>query len=312
MDPTFRSFANGTNADKIPLCPEALPLGGQVRGHDEIVQKAVRPWVELLRRTIETEILPRLLAAQRDAESVTTPEPQAGHVSAADVAAFVELIVADDMEQVRAVADRVIVMGGGRDALLTDLLTPAAQLLGQMWERDVCDFTTVTLGVFRLDQIMKETTTVGIEDILRVAFDHRILLVPSPGEQHTFGLNVVVDTFREGGWMVRSGCALSRTKIVNFVREEWFDVIGISVTADRALKGLPACIRAVRQASCNPHLFVLIGGRAIMNHTERTRFLGADATAPDAHQALREANIFVESKVTERLHQSKTKLVDIG
>jgi methanogenic corrinoid protein MtbC1 len=256
--------------------------------------------------------LPRLLAAQREADLTQAQAEHVGHVSAADVAAFVDLIVADDMEQVRAVADRVIVIGGGREALLTDLLTPAAQLMGHMWERDICDFTTVTLGVFRLDQIMKETATVGIEDIVKVAFDHRILLVPSPGEQHTFGLNVVVDTFREGGWMVRSGSALSRTKIMNFVRDEWFDVIGISVSADRAMKGLPACIRAVRQASCNPQLFVLIGGRAIMNHTERTRFLGADATAPDAHQALKEANIFVESKVTERLHQSKTKLVDIG
>ena len=312
MDPTFRSFASGTNADKIPLCPDRLPSGGQVRGHDEIVQKAVRPWVELLRRTIETDILPRLLAAQHEAELSDDATQQAGPVSAADVAGFVDLIVADDMEQVRAVADRVIVIGGGRQALLTDLLTPAAQLLGQMWERDICDFTTVTMGVFRLDQILKETSTVGIEDIVRVAFDHRILLVPSPGEQHTFGLNIVADTFREGGWMVRSGTALSRQNILRLVKDEWFDVVGISVSADRALKGLPACIRAVRQASCNPHLYVLIGGRAIMNHTERTRFLGADATAPDAHQALREANIFTESKVTERLHQSKTKLVDIG
>ncbi|MDE8348911.1 MAG: cobalamin-dependent protein [Acidocella sp.] len=320
MDPTFRSFSNGMSTVKKSLCPENPPLGERVRGHDEIVQKSVRPWVELLRRTIEAEVLPRLLAAQREADLLNRAEQQASqqassqasHVNAADVAAFVNLIVADDMEQVRAVADRVIVIGGGRDVLLTELLTPAAQLLGRMWERDVCDFTTVTLGVFRLDQIMKETAAVGIEDIMRVAFDHRILLVPSPGEQHNFGLNVVVDTFREGGWMVRSGSALSRKKIMNFVKDEWFDVIGISVMADRALEGLPACIRAVRQASCNPHLFVLIGGRAIMNHTERTRFLGADATALDAHQALEEANILVKSKVTERLQQSKTKLVDIG
>ncbi len=312
MDPTFRSFASEESTDNIPLCPDNLPMGGRVRGHEEIIQRAARPWVELLRRTIETEILPRLLTAQREAALSNRAAQQTGHVSAEDVAAFVDLIVADDMEQVRAVADRVIVIGGGRDALLTDLLTPAAQRLGEMWERDICDFTTVTLGVFRLDQIMKETASVGVADVVAVGFDHRILLVPSPGEQHTFGLNVVADTFREGGWSVCSGTALPRTKILNLVHDEWFDVIGISVSADRALKGLPACIRTVRKASCNPDLFVLIGGRAIMNHTERTRFLGADATAPDAHQALREANIFVGSKVTERLHQSKTKLVDIG
>jgi hypothetical protein len=77
--------------------------------------------------------------------------------SDAEVAGFVALIMAEDMEQARAIADRVVVHYGSREALLDDLLAPAARLLGEMWERDDCDFLTVTLGVYRLDQIMKET-----------------------------------------------------------------------------------------------------------------------------------------------------------
>jgi hypothetical protein len=38
MDPTFRSFANGESAENIPLCPDSLPMGGRVRGHEEIIQ----------------------------------------------------------------------------------------------------------------------------------------------------------------------------------------------------------------------------------------------------------------------------------
>jgi hypothetical protein len=75
---------------------------------------------------------------------------------------------------------------------------------------------------------------------------------------------------------------------------------------------LPACIRAVRQASCNPDIGVFMGGYAIMNYPERIRFLGADAMANDPRQALAQANLFVEAAVTKRLHQSMTKLVDIG
>jgi methanogenic corrinoid protein MtbC1 len=278
-----------------------------------LVRKPLAPlWTEILKTAIESEIIPRLLIVQRDAAAVQNTVNLARPPNAVDIAAFVDLIIADDMEQVRAVADRVIVLSGGRDTLLDELLTPAARLLGEMWERDICDFTTVTLGVYRLDQIMKETCAVGRDDYSPLAHDRTILLAPAPGEQHSFGLNMVADVFREGGWCVRSASAVSRTRLTRLVGEEWFDLVGFSVSADRALKGLPSCIRAVRQSSSNPDLGVFVGGRAITCHPERTRFLGADGTANDPRQALREANIFVEATVTERLHQSKIELVDIG
>jgi methanogenic corrinoid protein MtbC1 len=271
---------------------------------------ASQPWVTLLSETIQSEILPRILAAQ----------PETGDFggrfccapTAEDVAAFVDLIIADDMEQVRAVADRVIVQSGGRDGLLQCLLTPAAQLLGTMWEQDHCDFMTVTLGVYRLDQIMKETATVGLQNAVLTGHDHRILLVPAPGEQHSFGLAMVADVFREGGWCVRSGPAVTRAQLLRLVKGEWFDVVGLSVSATRALKGMPSLIRAIRHASCNRGVYIMVGGHAVVEYPERTRFLGADATANDAHHALADANIFVETTVTDTLRQSMTRLVDIG
>jgi methanogenic corrinoid protein MtbC1 len=269
----------------------------------------IRPWAALLGATIESEVLPRLLSAHRHPGE---PEPGAEHLPGPDgIAAFVALIIADDMEPVRAIADRIIVQGGGRDALLRDLLTPAARLLGEMWEQDTADFMTVTLGVYRLDQVMKETTSAGIIPA-RFGHDNRILLLPAPGEQHSFGLSMVADAFREGGWCVRSGPAAPRPKLPRLVRDEWFDVVGLSVTSDRHLKGLASCIRAVRAASCNPKLYVMLGGAAILANPERARFLGADTTARDAAGALADANFYIETSVTECLHQSKTRLVDIG
>ena len=270
-----------------------------------------RPWAETLGLAIESEILPRLLTAHQ-AFSETPGGVPLGMFDLAQIAAFVELVVADDMEQVRAVADRVIVQGGGREALISGLLAPASRLLGVMWEQDSCDFMTVTLGVYRLDQIIKETALAGQVEPLGHGFDHRILLLPAPGEQHGLGLGMVVDAFREGGWCVRSGPAASRRQLLRLVKDEWFDVIGLSVSTDRWLRGLPACIRAVRKASCNPEMFVMVGGHAIVNHSERTRFLGADATAADARDALHQANIYVESSVTRGLQQFKTRLIDAG
>jgi methanogenic corrinoid protein MtbC1 len=136
--------------------------------------------------------------------------------------------------------------------------------------------------------------------------------LPAPGEQHSFGVCMVADTFREGGWCVRSGPSATRAQLLRLVRDEWFDVVGLSISADRALKGLASCIRALRAASCNPDLYVMLGGRAITAHAERALFLGADAMANDAASALAGAKIYVETTVTNGLRQPKTRLVDLG
>jgi len=295
MGKAFQSFGSDTAGAK-PLPGAALPSA-----------EIIPPWAELLGATIETEIIPRLLSALCDG-----PELQPRLPSGLAVAEFVALIAAEDMEAVRAIADRVIVQGGGRDSLLNDLLKPAAIMLGEMWERDECDFTTVTLGVYRLDQIMKETATIPDHRAVLNGHEHRILLLPAPGEQHSFGLGMVGDAFRQGGWCVRSGPSATRSQLLRLVRDEWFDVVGLSVTADKALKGLASCIRAVRAASCNPDLCIMLGGHAISAHAERAMFLGADTMAFDAQSALAGAEEYLTTTVTNDLHQSKTRLVDIG
>jgi methanogenic corrinoid protein MtbC1 len=268
-------------------------------------------WRDLLGDVIAQDILPRLLKTR--GESGSAWETMAHDApNAAVIAAFVELIIDDDVEQLRAVADRVILHTGGRDALLKELLTPAARLLGRMWEEDACDFMTVTLGVHRLNQIMKETEAAAAEPAFSRSFDHRILLLPAPGEQHSFGLTMVADSFRAAGWCVRSAPAASRGQLLRLVKDEWFDVVGLSVSTERSLKGLPACIRALRAASCNPRRFVMLGGNAINCHPERARFLGADGVAEDAGAAVQLADNYMETTVTGRFCQFITKPVDAG
>jgi methylmalonyl-CoA mutase cobalamin-binding subunit len=260
---------------------------------------------------IEREVLPRLLkTAPEPAQNFDAMTPNG--IEEAAIGAFVALLIADDVDQLRTIADRMIVYTGGRGALLNGLLAPAARRLGRMWEEDACDFVTVTLGVYRLSQLMQETEAVAGEVPVRRDVDRRILLLPAPGEQHSFGVSVVADAFRADGWWVRSAPAASRSQLQRLVQDEWFDVIGLSVSSERFLKGLPTCIRAVRETSCNPRSFVMLGGVAVICQPERARFLGADAVAEDAVNALRLANIFMERTVTDGFRQFVTKPIDAG
>ena len=288
---------------------EIVAAGLPAADKRETPDRSSSTWRELLCKTIEREVLPRLLTATNLGFN-ESDSPLSGAVDDLTIASFVRLIIDDDEEQLRAVADRVILLTGGREALLNDLLKPAAELLGTMWERDSCDFMTVTLGVYRLNQIMRETATEGMEFLRAPGFEHRILLLPAPGEQHSFGISMVSDAFREGGWCVRSAPAVTRRQILRLVKDEWFDVLGLSVSSDRWLKGMPSCIRAVRAASCNPEVYIMVGGGAITRCTERSRFLGADSAVGDPTEAVKEANIYMETTVTGRFCQSKTKVTD--
>jgi methanogenic corrinoid protein MtbC1 len=259
-----------------------------------------RSWTALLGETIETEILPRLLSHHRDAaETAADPE----------VAAFVALIAAEDIDAAHAAAAQFMLRHASREVLLNDLLAPAARLLGEMWERDTCDFTAVTLGVYRLSQIMKATASAG-DAQPAAGCDRHVLLLPAPGEQHSFGLGMVAEAFRDAGWRVRSGPAASRPQLLRLVRREWFDALGLSVAADRHLPNLATCLRELRAAARNPKLYIMLGGAAVTGHEERARFLGADATARTARQAVVDADHYFETIVTESLRQSMTRLVD--
>jgi methanogenic corrinoid protein MtbC1 len=268
-------------------------------------------WRDLLGQVIQREILPRLQQTRRDNLNDWEAMTQNG-IGAAAIGAFVALVIADEVEQLHALADRVILYTGGRDALLNELLAPAARLLGQMWEEDACDFMTVTLGIHRLNQIMKAAEAASEAPVFSSSFDRHILLLPAPGEQHDFGVAMVADGFRAAGWCVRSAPAVSRTQLLRMVKDEWFDVVGLSVSTERSLKGLPACIRAVRSASRNDRTLLMLGGYAINCHPERTRFLGADCVAENAGKAVHLANNFMETAVTERFCQFITKPIDAG
>jgi methanogenic corrinoid protein MtbC1 len=268
-------------------------------------------WRDLLGQVIEREILPRLQKTRREPLNDWEAMTENG-IDAAAIGAFVALVIADDVEQLHAVADRVILYTGGRDALLNELLAPAARLLGQMWERDDCDFMTVTLGVHRLNQIMKEAEAEAAEPAFSRSFDRHVLLLPAPGEQHGFGIAMVADGFRAAGWCVRSAPAVSRSQLLRLVKDEWFDVVGLSVSTERFLKGLPACVRAVRSASRNKRTLLMLGGYAINCHPERSRFLGADCVAETAGKAVQLANNFMETAVTERFCQFITTPSDAG
>lgn len=200
-----------------------------------------------------------------------------------DVSGFVGQILGPDDQAatntVRSMMDRGVAV----DAIYLDLLAPAARQLGFMWEDDECSFIDVTLGMGRLQRVIRELShvfqTESADDAQPVG---HILLTCLPGEQHTLGLIMVAEFLIRDGFKVYVGAPWSEADLLTLVSTEWFDVIGFSAGCESRLSALKREIHRIRGSSRNPDIRVLVGGQVFSLDEALVERVGADGWARDA------------------------------
>ena len=242
-------------------------------------------------RLIEGEIIPRLLMAHQSAARADPEKPAAGGIAAAEVVGFAHLVLAEELAVLRQNAEGFVARGVDVDALYFDLFSPTAKLLGSMWEEDLCTFNDVTVGLCRLQQLVYE-----FSDRIRpdnTGAGRTALFALTPGDQHSFGLVLVVEFFRRAGWRTVCVPDASAEDLVDMVKAESFDLIGFSMSDEKWLKPLPGVIASLRSASRNQMVRVIVGGRVFTDRPERVAEVGADETAEDARQAVKSADRLV-------------------
>ncbi len=238
---------------------------------------------EDLARIVQAEIIPRLMLAHRPG-----PEPQIGDIlpDADQIATFSALILAPAGEDLDLRIAELLASGLAPDSLLLDLLAPTARHLGILWEEDLCDFVEVTRAMGRLQRIMHEITGRFGGEPQKHRDGRSILLLPCPGDSHSFGLAVVERFFHEAGWTVACRIAEGDHGLHARVRDDWFDVVGFSLACEVLLPRLAETVTAIRRHSRNPDVRVMVGGPTFLADPERVRQVGADASARDARHAL--------------------------
>jgi MerR family transcriptional regulator, light-induced transcriptional regulator len=235
------------------------------------------PASSALARLVEAEILPRLMLAHRAAprRSARPPSPD-------EIARVSALLLGPGPVDLDGQVDALLDGGLPLESLLLDLLAPAARHLGVLWEEDCCDFLTVTEGLGRLQAVTRRLCARLEGGGLSV--DRRILLMPCPGETHVYGLSIVASFFREQGW---DATVLGRAEAdpEDVLGAGWYDAVGLSLSCDVLLPALKAAVPALRRASRNPNLAVIVGGPWFARTGATAEAVGADACAADARSA---------------------------
>ena len=123
----------------------------------------------------------------------------------------------------------------------------------------------------------------------------RALFSVLPGSQHSFGTILIEECFRRKGWLTTCLTSATDDQLVRLIADQHFELIGLTVNCDYEVAPATALIARLRAKSKNASLAVMVGGRILAEQPELAQQMGADATAPDAEQALARAEILVRS-----------------
>jgi MerR family transcriptional regulator, light-induced transcriptional regulator len=248
---------------------------------------------------VEREIIPRLVVAHdRDADLGAAVKPT-DCIAAEDIADFAPLALDHSaavlLDRVEIFLDR----GLSVDDVYIHLLAPAARHLGTMWEEDTADFVEVTMALWRLQEVVRELSArVPTHGGPGVPF--RALFSVMPGEQHSFGTVMIEDMFRRAGWQTDLVTECDTSKLLGLVAGHDYDLVCLTATSECKTAAVSSIINGVRSVARNPHVSIMVGGRAFSDDLDRAKRAGADGGAATATEALALATELVEERMVRR------------
>ena len=265
-------------------------IRNQPLGEDDECDTLLRDISHTLKKTIEGEIIPRLMLSHQGFgkhakhEKVKTWQP-----SAEDIASFTSIILNESDDRPLVYIAELQARNIPLDAIYIGLLAPTARLLGEMWANDRCHFVDVTIALARLQQLLHSLNQDFSSEKAPVVDGKRAVFSVASNEQHTYGMLMVAEFFRRDGWEVWCGPPEHGDEVPTLVNDDSFDVIGFSLSRENLIESLKEEINDVRRASRNPSLRILVGGRVFAENTSLVSEVGADLFAQDARQAIAKA-----------------------
>lgn len=143
-------------------------------------------------------------------------------------------------------------------------LAPAAQRLGDLWDRDRLPFTDVTIATARIQSMLRRMPVEAAPASRRAALGACFVAVP--GEQHTLGVIMAADLFRRAGWDVSLQVGQSHDELLDRLARDDRPVIGLSCSGDHSFAALKRLMQALRRS--RPNAQILLSGQ-IVHHPQR-------------------------------------------
>lgn len=246
---------------------------------------------------IESEIIPRLLMAHANGQLSAKPG-RSRPIKPEDATRFALLPLRLEAASLMEEVDGFVADGASVETICLDLLAPAARKLGEMWDNDECDFLDVTMGLWRLQEVMREIAARSPAERSVLNTARSALFSAMPGDIHSFGTLMIEEVFARAGWQSEALIKPERRELLDRLARQPFDLVGLTLARDCPSAALANLIKAMRNVSANPHMVVLVGGRMINENPDLAIDVGADGTGADALSALALAEDLIKTSTT--------------
>jgi MerR family transcriptional regulator, light-induced transcriptional regulator len=245
-----------------------------------VIAKPTESHLQEFASVIENIIVPRLLMSHVNNNTDLAKE----RVSIRNVAVsdFLKLTTQDDPSSAIDYVRHLMANGVSFQEVLLDLMAPAARILGERWEEDRASFVEVALGVARMHRILREFDGVPSHLWSNAGFGRHALLLPAPGELHSFGLRLVQEFLLRESWTVTNKPVEDVMQLGLLVASEHFDIVGLSLSGETLEQPFLAAIRIIREKSKNRHVKIIVGGHLFVERPDLINSCGSDAYAVDA------------------------------
>ena len=236
---------------------------------------------------VEAQIIPRLLVSKQIGKPhLTLVSSSKAMPSQKEIETFTDLCVSESSKDAQSFVDDFLDTGLSTEDIFLGLLTPAAKYLGSQWDDDRMDFSQVNLGLVRLHSIANEIRRTSKSGQLVKGKAKRVLIASAPGSMHMLGTTIVADFFRKEDWQVVVAISSSANELVKTVSNEWFDVLGLSLSIDQQLTGLADLIDQFKSLSLNPRMVVMLGGPIFSAKKLDAKDFGAHGICDNAKHAV--------------------------
>ncbi|MDM7957664.1 B12-binding domain-containing protein [Blastomonas sp.] len=237
---------------------------------------------------------PNTAMAPKPAMALKTDAPR---FDDATVRAFASDVLIHEVDVLSDMVSAYLDQNIAPETLFIQLIAPAARELGEKWTRDECDFVDVTMGLWRLQSLLRTVALWAPPSPGWNLRTNKALFTAMPDDQHSLGTLIISECFQRAGWDVETLIEPQQSDILQALSTTSFDLVGLTVTTDFSIGAVPKLLTAMRSVSCNSNLAIMIGGPALGYDPVRARELGADGTAPDAEAALKMADELVSAGV---------------
>ncbi len=234
---------------QVQLDPERY-----ARAQELIRAKHVRSPPEVVER-LAREAVTRLAALR-----LNRPFDTANADDARTVTEFCDVLLSDDALEVPRFVQSRFPQATTKQTDIYGLIAAAARQLGSRWDADQVSFVEVTVSVAKLYALLRSMGK-GRKQLARNDNgDKSALFASVPGEQHTLGVTIAAELFREAGWDIDLQVGRTRNELVAHALSTQLSAIGLSLYNRTHLQELAQLAEALRVALPNPIIAVAVGG----------------------------------------------------